>query len=206
MVRFEKPRVFLLKSSWTSSTIAELNFSWVELLQLQLSWTSVELTFLNSSWTSTSTGVQAGSTGVQGKFNLGPERFNRGPRKVQLGFFPQTSLVKTGWTDPRGGSTGVRVTWPVWPPDWQTDCQSDPQAVEPALGAVQLVSGPIFAFWPVVCQSDCQPAPGGWTGPRGGSTGPPQPKSVQQLVLKPHLYILTPTSLPTRRARPKLCF
>jgi hypothetical protein len=106
MVRFEKSRVFLLKSSWTSSTVselfswaelqlswassaaAELNFSWVELLQLQLSWTLAELNFLNSSWTSTSTRVQAGSTRVQGKFNRGPERFNQGPRKVSPGFFP----------------------------------------------------------------------------------------------------------------------
>jgi hypothetical protein len=51
MVRFEKPRVFLLKSSWTSSTAAELNFSWVELLQLQLSF-SAELDF---SWVELST-------------------------------------------------------------------------------------------------------------------------------------------------------
>jgi hypothetical protein len=36
MVRFEKPRVFLLKSSWTSSTAVEL-FSWTK---LQLSWAS----------------------------------------------------------------------------------------------------------------------------------------------------------------------
>jgi hypothetical protein len=36
VVRFEKPRVFLLKSSWTSSTAAELS-SWT---WLQLSWAS----------------------------------------------------------------------------------------------------------------------------------------------------------------------
>jgi len=126
---------------------AELNFSWVELLQLQLSWTSAELSFfscswafqlswtsaelnfLNSSWTSTSTGVQAGSTGVQGKFNRGPERFNRGPRKVQPGFFSRTSLVNTGWTGPRGGSTGVRTCFcsltcslPVWLVDCLSAC------------------------------------------------------------------------------------
>jgi len=108
---------------------AELNFSWVELLQLQLSWTSAGLNFLNSSWTSTSTGVQAGSTGVQGKFNRGPERFNRGPRKVQPGFFSRTSLVNTGWTGPRGGSTGVRTCFcsltcslPVWLADCLSAC------------------------------------------------------------------------------------
>jgi hypothetical protein len=173
---------------------AELNFSSVELLQLSWAFsTPAELQVQlgsrqvqpgsRASWT----GVQRVSTGVQGKFSRG--------------FFPQTSLVKTGWTGPRGGSTSVRVTWPVWPPDWQTNCQSDPQVVEPALGVVQPVSRLVFAVWPTVCQSDwqtdCQPAPGSWTGPRGGSVGLPQPKSVQRLVLKPHLYILTPTSLPT---------
>jgi hypothetical protein len=106
-----------------SAELSSFSCSWA----FQLSWTSAELSFLNSSWTSSSTGVQASSTGVQGKFNRGPERFNRGPRKVQPGFFPRTSLVKTGWTGPRGGSTGVRVTWPVWPPDWQTDYQCDPR-------------------------------------------------------------------------------
>jgi hypothetical protein len=72
VVRFEKLRVFLLKSSWTSSAAVEL-FSWtklqlswassaaVELFQLSwTSWTAVEpfqlqLSFLNSSWTTTST-------------------------------------------------------------------------------------------------------------------------------------------------------
>jgi hypothetical protein len=130
IVRIEKLRVFLLKSSWAFS--AELNINWVELLQMQLSFFSwaeflqLQLSFFNYSWTSTwtvssaavepfqlqlnfnfnwvqasSTGVKAGSTGVQGKFNRGPERFNRGPRKVQPGFFPRASLVKTGWTGPR---------------------------------------------------------------------------------------------------------
>jgi hypothetical protein len=194
-------------SCWTA---AELNFSWAELLQLQLSF-SAELNF---SW------VELSQLQLNFNFNWGPGRFNRGPGQVQpgsrevqpvcressAGFFSRTSLVKTGWTGPRGGSTGVRVNWPVWPPDWQTDSQSDTHAVEPALGAVQPVSGPVFAVGPAVCQSDrqtdCQPAPGGWTGPRGGSTGPPQPKSVQQLVLKPHLYILTPTSLHTQEHDP----
>jgi hypothetical protein len=79
-----------------------------------------------------STGVQAGSTRVHGKFNRGPGRFNRGPGQVQpgsrqvqpgsressTGGFPQTSLVKTRWIGPRGGWTGVRVNWPVWPSYW----------------------------------------------------------------------------------------
>jgi hypothetical protein len=158
IVRIEKLRVFLLISSWASSatvelfqlrwTSAELSFfscswafqlSWassaaVELFQLQLNF-NFNCVF-NCSWTSTgvqasSTRLQRGSTGVQGKFNRGPKRFNRGPGKVQhgsrevqpgstessTGVFPRTSLVKTGWTGPRGGSTDVRVTWPVWPPD-----------------------------------------------------------------------------------------
>jgi hypothetical protein len=186
IVRIEKLRVFLLKSSWAFSTAVELHFNCI----FSCSWvfsTTVEL-HLNYSWTS----LQLGS------------------REVQPGVFPWTSLVNTGWTGPRGGSTGVRVTWPVWPPDWQTDCQSDHQAVEPALGAVQPVSGPIFAVWPAVCQShwqaDCQPAPGGWTGPRGSSTDPPQPKLAQRLVLKPtYIYSLLPLS-PHKRARPKLYF
>jgi hypothetical protein len=60
VVRIEKLRVFLLKSSWTSSTVVEFFFSWVK-LQLswassatvepfQLSWTSDELNFFNCSW------------------------------------------------------------------------------------------------------------------------------------------------------------
>jgi hypothetical protein len=173
IVRIEKLRVFLLKSSWAFLTAVELHFNYI----------------FSCSW--------AFSTTVELHFNRGPERFNRGLGKVQPGFFPRTSLVKTSWTDPRGGSTGVRVTWLVWPPVWQIDCQSDHQAVELALGEVQPVLGPVFVVWP-----DCQSAPGGWTGPRGSSTGPPQPKSAERLVLKPHLYILTPTSLPTQEHDP----
>jgi hypothetical protein len=76
----------------------------VEFFQLQLNFTSsaVEL-HLNCSWTSPQLQLNFTSTGVQGKLN-------RGPGKVQPGVFPRTSLVNTGWT-------GVRVTWPVWPPD-----------------------------------------------------------------------------------------
>jgi hypothetical protein len=187
IVRIEKLRVFLLKSSWVFSTVVELHFNCI----FSCSWafsTAVEL-YLNCSWTA----LQPGSREVQ-----------PGSKESSIRVFPRTSLVNTGWTGPRGGSTGVRVTWPVWPPDWQTDCQSDHQAVEPALGVVQPVLGPIFAVWPAVCQSDWQtnyqPAPDSWTGPRGSSTGSPQPKSAQRLVLKPHLYILTPTSLPTQES------
>jgi hypothetical protein len=80
-------------------------FSWVELLQL--SWAfSAELSFF--SW------VELNFKQSLGKFNRGPGRFNRGPGQVQPGFFPRTSLVKTGWTGPGGGSTGVKVSWPVW--------------------------------------------------------------------------------------------
>jgi hypothetical protein len=49
IVRIEKLRVFLLKSSWAFS--AEVNFSWVELLQLQLSffsWAELQLTWASS--------------------------------------------------------------------------------------------------------------------------------------------------------------
>jgi hypothetical protein len=61
MVRFEKLRVLLLKSSWTSSAAVELfswtNFSWVELLQLSwassaavklFSWTKLHLSWASS--------------------------------------------------------------------------------------------------------------------------------------------------------------
>jgi hypothetical protein len=118
-------------SYWKS---AELNFSWVELSQLQLNF--------NFNWGPGQ--VQPESREVQ-----------PGSRECSAGFFSWTSLVKTGWTGPRGGSTDVRVTWLVWPPDWQTDCQSDPQAVEPALGAVQPVLGPVFVVWPVDWLSAC---------------------------------------------------
>jgi hypothetical protein len=155
IVRIEKLRVFLLKSSWASLAEVELfQLSWtsvvVELFQLQLNF--------NFNW-------------GPGKFNRGPGRFNRGPGQVQSrsrevqpgsrksstgaqrgstgvhgkfnrGFSPLTSLVKIG----------VRVTWLVWPPVWQTNCQSAHQAVKPALGAVQPMSEPVFALWPVVCQ------------------------------------------------------
>jgi hypothetical protein len=106
-----------LQMSWASSAAAKLFswaelFSWVELSQLQLNF--------NFNW-------------GRGTFNWGRGQVQPGSREVQPGsreslarVFSRTSLVKTGWTGPRGGSTGVRVTWPVWPPDWQTDCQSDP--------------------------------------------------------------------------------
>jgi hypothetical protein len=131
IVRIEKLRVFLLKSSWTYS--AELSFfscSWafstIVELQLQLC-LQLQLSFFNCSWTSTgsrkvqpgsrevqpgsrasSTEVQRGSIGVQGKSNRGPERFNRGQGKVQPRFNPG--------------------------PHWS-------KPVEPALGAVQPVLG-----------------------------------------------------------------
>jgi hypothetical protein len=79
--------------------------------------------------------VQRGSTGVQEKFNRG---FFLGPH----------------WSKPVEPTLGE-----VQPVSGSPD-RSNPQAVELALGAVQLVLGPIL-----VCQSDwqtdCQPTPGG---------------------------------------------
>jgi hypothetical protein len=129
VVRIEKQRVFLLKSSW--AFLAELNFfSWVEVFQL--SWNfSPELSFFSSvelqlqlwnSWVKTSwTCLRASWTGDS-----------------LLNF-----LVKTGWTGPKGGSTGHWVFYPVWPAVYQSaDCLStNTRTIEPPLGPVQPVSG-----------------------------------------------------------------
>jgi hypothetical protein len=129
---------------------------------------------------------------VELNFNRGPGRFNR--------VFPWISLVKTGWTGPRGGSTGVRDRWPaIYQSDWQTNCQ-------PAPRRLNWVSGPVD-------QSDLHSASltgrlivslplGDWTGPRGSSTGPTQKSSAKRLVLEPRLYILTSTYLPTQEHTP----
>jgi hypothetical protein len=111
-------------------------------------------------------------------------------------FFPRTSLVKIGWTGPRGGSTGVRVTWPVWPPDWQTDCQSDPQFNRcQDLFLQSNLQSASLADWLSACPRRLNRSYGRFN---RSSTA----KSAQRLVLKPHLYILTPTSLPTQELDP----
>jgi hypothetical protein len=146
MVRFEKPRVFLLKSCWTSSTAAELNFSWVELLQLQLSF-SAELNF---SW------VELVQLQLNFNFNWGLGRFNRGPGQVQ-----------------------------------------------PGSREVQPVSGPVFAVWLAVCQSDWQT---GCQACQGRFNRSQVKKSAQRLVLSsPYIYSLLALS-PKRRARFELHF
>jgi hypothetical protein len=123
-IRFEKPRVFLLKSSWTSSTAVEL-FSWTELLlswafsttvelfswaELQLSrvfstivelfsWTELsqlQLSFLNSSWTQ----LQLWSSLTIHQLNLSSSSW--------AGVFSP----KLSGQDQRGSSAGL---WPLWP-------------------------------------------------------------------------------------------
>jgi hypothetical protein len=64
----------------------------------------------------------------------------------ELGFSLWTSLVKTDWTGPRGGSTRVRVRRPFWHLSAnltsRLSVRLTGQAVEPALGAVQ----PVWTF------------------------------------------------------------
>jgi hypothetical protein len=114
IIRTQKLRVFLLKSSWAFSTEVELHFNCV----FSCSWassTSVELHFnwglgqvqpgsrqvqpgsrkVQPGSRTSSTGVQAGSTRVQGKFNRGPSRFNRGLGQVQ----PGSRQVQPGSTE-----------------------------------------------------------------------------------------------------------
>jgi hypothetical protein len=73
VVRFEKPRVFLLKSSWTSSTVVEL-FSWTK---LQLSWASSAVAELYSwaelqlSWPFSTT-VELSQLQLNFNFNCAP--------------------------------------------------------------------------------------------------------------------------------------
>ena len=192
---FWKTKITLTFFGWPWLGLRNLECScWkaAELLQLQLSWTSADLSFLNSSWTSTSTGVQAGSTGVQGKFNRGPERFNRFPGKVQLGFFPRTSLVKTGWTGPRGGSTGVRVTWPVWPPDGWTGPRCGSTGVRTCFCSLTCNLPVWLADWLSVCPRRLNRSSTAKISPTTSFEAPP---------IYTHSYFS-----PHTRARPKLHF
>ena len=138
MVRVEKPRVFLLKSSWTS-TAAELS-SWT---WLQLSWASSATTELFSwaelqlSW--------AFSTSAELNFScepLWPYTSWTCLRAVELGFSLLNSLVKTSWTGPEG-----QFSWSLTPltSDQQSASQTGKQVARgvrggsTALGAVQPV-------------------------------------------------------------------
>jgi hypothetical protein len=99
VIRIEKRRVFLLKSSW--AFLAELNFfGWVE--PFQLSWTSLaELSFFQLSWTSSAelnfnfnyeplwpytswTCLRASWTGVFSPKLSGQNQLNWSPGVVQL--------------------------------------------------------------------------------------------------------------------------
>ena len=153
MVRVEKPRVFLLKSSWTCSAAAELfswaglqlswapsavaelfswaGLSWAELLQLQLSF-SAELSFFSYSWA-----FQLGWTSAELSFSAG---LNFSWTQLQL----WTSLTIHQLNLPPGSWAGVfspkltgqdQLNW-----SW---------------GAVQLVSDP-SDLCSAVCQSDWQ--------------------------------------------------
>jgi hypothetical protein len=92
---FWKPKISLKFYGWSWLGLRNLECSYwkaAELLKLQLSWTSAELSFFSCSWAelrlswtfstptelqlqpgsrASSTGVQRGSTGVQGKFSRG---------------------------------------------------------------------------------------------------------------------------------------
>ena len=126
--------VELSQLSWPSST--ELSFfSWVELLQL--SWAfSAELNITSTrvqggstgvqgkfnrgagqvqyESRASSTGVQAGSTEVQGKFNRDPGRFNRGTWQVHLGFSMDLYGQNRGWFNRcQGQLTSLTCSMPV---------------------------------------------------------------------------------------------
>jgi hypothetical protein len=160
MVRFEKLRVFLLKSSWTSSAAvelfswtklqlswassaelsfsAELNFSWVELLQLQLSffsWAELQLSWtsaeLNFSWVELLQ-LQLSFFNYSWAFST--------LAKLQLQLW--TSLTIHQLNLPPGSWSGV------FSPELSGQDQ-----LNWFFGAVQLVSDP-SNLWPTVCQSD----------------------------------------------------
>jgi hypothetical protein len=133
VVRFEKLRVFLLKSSWTklqlrwaSSAAVEL-FSWTK-LQLswassaavepfKLSWTSAELNFFNCSW-AFSTTVELSQLQLNFNFNcepLWPYTSWTCLWAVELGFSLLNSLVKTSWTGFLGAVQLVSDPSDLWP-------------------------------------------------------------------------------------------
>jgi hypothetical protein len=187
MVRFEKPRVFLLKSSWTCSAAAELfswaglqlswaplaaaelDFSWAELLQLQLSF-SAELNF---SWAELFQ-LQLSSS-------------------AELSFFSYSWAFQLSWTSAElSFSAGLNFSWTrlqLWtsltihqlnlpPGSWAgvfSPKLSGQDQLNWSWGAVQLVSDP-SDLWSAVCQSDWQTGRQELSGavqppPLGGSTG-----------------------------------
>ena len=145
MVRFEKPRVFLLKSSWTSSTAAELS-SWT---WLQLSWASSAAAELFSwaelqlSW--------AFSTSAELNFScepLWPYTSWTCLRAVELGFSLLNSLVKTSWTGPEG-----QFSWSLTPltSDLQSASQTGKQVARSCQGRF---NRPPWAVQPVLVNFD----------------------------------------------------
>jgi hypothetical protein len=153
MVRFEKPRVFLLKSSWTSSTAADL-FSWAE---LQLSWASSAAAELFSwaklqlSWASSAAAELfswaelqlrwAFSTPAELNFScepLWPYTSWTCLRAVELGFSLLNSLVKTGWTGPEG-----QFSWSLTPltSDQQSASQTGKQVARGVRGGSTALGG-----------------------------------------------------------------
>ena len=174
VVRVEKPRVFLLKSSWTSSTAAELS-SWT---WLQLSWASSAAAELFSwaelqlSW--------AFSTSAELNFScepLWPYTSWTCLRAVELGFSLLNSLVKTGWTGPEG-----QFSWSLTPltSDLQSASQTGKQVARSCQGRFNRPPGRFNRCWSTltslrsvcasVCQSDwqtgCQACQGRFNRPR----------------------------------------
>jgi hypothetical protein len=188
MVRFEKPRVFLLKSSWTSSTAAEF-FSWAE---LQLSWASSAAVELNFSCEC-----------------LWPYTNWTCLRAVELGFSLLNSLVKTSWTGPEG-----QFSWSLTPltSDQQSTSQTGKQVARAVRGGSTGLVNPGQPAGQSANQSDSLTSRQSAWPARGGSTalGAVQPVSDRKICptasFELHLYILTPTSLSYTRARPKLHF
>jgi len=199
VVRVEKPRVFLLKSSWTSSTAAELS-SWT---WLQLSWASSAAAELFSwaelqlSW--------AFSTSAELNFScepLWPYTSWTCLRAVELGFSLLNSLVKTSWTGPEG-----QFSWSLTPLTsvLQSASQTGKQVARAVRGGSTAPPGRFnrsWSTWPVcrsVWQSDwqtvCLTCQGRLNRPRGRLNRPQAENSAQRLVLSSHyIYYLLPLS------------
>jgi hypothetical protein len=179
VVRFEKPRVFLLKSSWTSSTAAELNFSWVELLQLQLSF-SAELSFLNSSWTQ-----------LQLWTSLTIHQLNLPPGSWAGVFSPKLSgQDRLNWS--WGAVQLVSDPSDLWPIVWKSDWQTGRQRCQGRFNR----SGQPWSDCRSVCQSDWQTGCQACQGRFNRSHRKICPTASFEL----HLYILSPTYLPTHKS------
>jgi hypothetical protein len=162
MVRFEKPRVFLLKSSWTSSTAAEL-FSWAE-LQMSCAYSAPAELFswaeLQLSW--------AFSTPAVNLFDHTPDELASG--QLSWGSL-LNSLVKTGWTGPEG-----QFSWSLTP--LTSDQQSASQTGKQVARGVRGGSTGLVNLGQTAGLSDSQtgrqyvlPTRGGSTALGGGSTG-----------------------------------